>query len=143
MTTLYLGADHAGWKLKERLLPALKKINVTIQDLSPAFRAGDDYPAIAKAVARRVAKDRTSRGVLFCGSGVGMVIAANRVKGVRAAEAMSPRQVYQARQHNDINILAVGGWRTAPDDALRFIKTFLATRASAAKRHKRRVKQLG
>lgn len=128
-------------------MPALRRMNVTVRDLSPTFKTGDDYPKIGKAVAAAVARSAerhgSVRGVLFCGSGVGMVIAANRVKNARAVEAMSAAQVRLARQHNDANILAIGGWSMSPTEALRLIKTFLATRASTATRHRRRVKQLG
>ena len=143
MTILYLGADHAGWKLKEALKPALQRMNVTLKDLSPTFQAGDDYPKIGMVVAKRVGKNKAARGLLFCGSGVGMAIAANRVNGARAVEAISSNQVRLAREHNDVNVLAVGGWDHAQGEALRLIKAFLATPASTAARHRRRVKQLG
>jgi ribose 5-phosphate isomerase B len=143
MTTLYLGADHAGWKLKEALKPKLRKLGISIQDLTPAFMPGDDYPWIAESVAKKVVKQKTSMGLLLCGSGVGMAIAANRIKGARAVEGYAVHQVKLSRQHNDANVLTVGNWHTKPADALKLIKAFLSTKASTAERHKRRVKQLG
>jgi ribose 5-phosphate isomerase B len=143
MTPLYLGADHAGWKLKEKLKPQLAKLNVKIHDLTPAFMAGDDYPWIGESVAKKTAKSKDGRGLLICGSGVGMAIAANRVRGARAVEGYAAHQVKLAREHNDANVLTVGNWHTSDKDAMKLIKTFLATKASSAKRHTRRIKQLG
>lgn len=143
MPTLYIGADHAGWKLKEALKPKLATLGMTVRDLTPAHMPGDDYPWIGEAVAKKVAKDKSSRGLLVCGSGVGMAIAANRIKGSRAVEGFGPRQIKLAREHNDVNVLAVGAWNTRPADALKWLRAFLTTRASAAVRHRRRVKQLG
>lgn len=143
MTTLYLGADHAGWKLKESLKPKLLKLGYKVQDLTPAFMPGDDYPWIGETVAKKTAKSKDSRGLLVCGSGVGMAIAANRIKGARAVEGYAVHQVKLAREHNDANVLTVGNWHTSEKDAMKLIKTFLATKSSSAKRHARRVKQLG
>ena len=143
MTTLYLGADHAGWKLKEALKPALQRMDVVVRDLSPTFNAGDDYPKVAMAAAKSVARNKALRGVLFCGSGVGMAIAANRMKGVRAMDAASIPQVKLARAHDDVNVLTVGALSVSPSEALRLINAFLAAPASKAARHRRRVKQLG
>lgn len=143
MTTLYLGADHAGFKLKETLKPKLAKLGLKIHDLTPAFMPGDDYPWIGETVAKRTAKTKDSRGLLVCGSGVGMAIAANRIKGARAVEGYAAHQVKLAREHNDANVLTVGTWHTSDKDALKLIKTFLSTKTSNAKRHQRRVKELG
>lgn len=143
MTNLYIGADHAGWKLKEALKPKLAKLGVKIHDLTPAFMPGDDYPWIGEAVAKKTAKSKDARGLLVCGSGVGMAIAANRVKGARAVEGYATHQVKLAREHNDANVLTVGTWHTNDKDAMKLIKAFLSTKASDAKRHRRRIKQLG
>lgn len=143
MPALYLGADHAGFKLKEKLKALLLRRRVKLIDLSPVFRAGDDYPLIGRRLAKKVAGDKTARGILVCGSGVGVAITANRVKGARAVEGYSTTQVKLAREHNDVNVLTLGGWNTPLGTALRLIKTFLSTKTSTATRHRRRVKQLG
>ncbi len=142
MMTLYLGADHAGWKLKETLKPLLKRLGYAVTDLTPMEMPGDDYPWIGVAVATKAVKDGT-RGILVCGSGVGVAIAANRVKGARAVEGHTTSQVKHAREHNDVNVLTLGGWTTSAATAMKLIKTFLATKASSATRHRRRIKQLG
>lgn len=139
---IILGADHAGFKLKERLKEALETKGAIVEDLTPRFTAGDDYPAIGKKVATRVVKTK-GMGILVCGSGVGMTIAANRVKGARAMLGHSAKEIEKARQDDNVNILALSGWKTSLAMALGMIKTFLRTKTSTASRHKRRVKQLG
>ncbi|MCW1892492.1 MAG: RpiB/LacA/LacB family sugar-phosphate isomerase [Candidatus Uhrbacteria bacterium] len=140
---LFIGADHAGFSLKERLVAELKKKKIPVKDLTPNFKEGDDYPAIGRALARRVTKTKGSRGILVCGSGVGMTIAANRVKQARAVLASTPAQIERARIDDDVNILAMSGWHMPITSAMNVIQVFLKTDASKAARHKRRVKQLG
>lgn len=157
---IYLGADHAGFALKEKLKTWLTAGRDTsrpynngrsamagrpyaIIDLSPRFRAGDDYPKHGFAVARRVAKTPGSRGVLVCGSGVGVAIAANRVKGARTFDAYDERAVKHAREHNDANVIALSGWHTPLSKAKKLVGIFLKTKFSSAARHHRRVRQLG
>jgi ribose 5-phosphate isomerase B len=144
MSTIFLGADHAGFALKEKLKPFLKKTGFTIKDLTPKFIAGDDYPRIGEAVARKTARSTKhgARGILVCGSGVGVAIAANRVKGCRAVEGFTAAQVKLAREHNDANVLTLGGWHANQWKMKKLIRVFLSTKASTAKRHRRRVKQL-
>lgn len=140
---IFIGADHAGFALKERLKAWLVGRGRNVEDLSPAFEHGDDYPAHGFRVARRVARTKGARGVLVCGSGVGVAIAANRVKGVRAFDAFDARTTKLAREHNDANVIALSGWHLAFADAKRLVGLFLKTNASAAARHRRRVRQLG
>lgn len=140
--TLFLGADHAGFALKEKLVPLLRKQGYDVRDLTPVFEEGDDYPPIGKAVARRVAGSH-AKGVLICGSGVGVAIAANRIKGARAVEAHSGQQIKKAREHNDVNVLTLSGWNNTAAKAMKFIRTFAQTPFSTAARHRRRVKELG
>ena len=142
MKTLYIGADHAGWRLKEKLKSTLAKMGVQIQDLTPTFKANDDYPAIGKVIALKTAKSSNALGLLVCGSGVGMAIAANRIKGARAVEGYAPHQVKLAREHNDANVLTIGERQTNATMAAKLLKIFLNTPASKAARHRRRVKQL-
>lgn len=143
MTKLILGADHAGFALKEKVKKRLAAKKLTVIDLTPAHIAGDDYPEIGKRVARAVAKDPQARGIIICGSGVGVAIAANRVKGARAFAAHSSLETKLAREHNDANIISLSGWNIDASYAMQMITTFLTTAFSKAKRHRRRVKQLG
>jgi len=136
---LYLGADHAGFKLKEALKASLKTGPV---DLSPAFVEGDDYPLAAKKVALAIQTDKDSLGILVCGTGHGMDIAANRFKGVRAIVARTEKDAKLAREHNHANVIVLGGWITKTPLAKKIIATFLKTKPSKEARHVRRVKQL-
>jgi ribose 5-phosphate isomerase B len=140
--TIYLGADHAGFGLKEEI-KKLFGTKIHVEDLSPVFTDEDDYPEIAFAVAKKVSKTKGSRGILVCGSGVGVSIAANRMKGVRAFDAFDEETVKLAREHNDANVIALSGWRLDAKRAKQFIDLFLKTKHSSATRHHRRVKQLG
>lgn len=140
--TLYLAADHAGFALKDRLKAHLSREGHKVLDLTPVFEEGDDYPSVAKRLTNKLSK--TGRGILFCGSGVGVCIAANRTKGIRAAMGHSPEEIKLAREHNDINVLCLSGWNHADETkAMKIIKTFLKTKKSLATRHLRRTKQLG
>jgi ribose 5-phosphate isomerase B len=135
-TIIYLGADHAGFALKE----AIK--SQSMMDLSPVKIEGDDYPLAAKKVALAVLQDTNALGILFCGTGHGMDIAANRHHGIRAIVARTEKDAKLAREHNHVNILVLGGWVTKPALAKKIIATFLKTKPSKEKRHVRRVKQL-
>lgn len=141
--TIFLGADHAGFKLKESLKPWLTKQGFDVLDLSPAYADGDDYPIHGLKVGLAVAKTDGSAGILSCGSGVGISVAANRVKGARAFDAFDDKTTKLAREHNDANIIALSGWHTSPAKAKKLITTFLKTKFSKESRHHRRVKQLG
>lgn len=141
--TIFLGADHAGFALKEALLPYLANLPLTIVDLSPKHIEDDDYPLIAKRVAQRVVKTPNARGILVCGSGVGVTIAANRIKKIRAFDAFDEETTEFAREHNDANIISLSGWRLEPKKARELIQLFLDTKPSSLQRHKRRIKQLG
>lgn len=142
--TLYIGADHAGYELKEALKKAMiGQAGWIIEDITPDFKADDDYPRVAEKVAERVAHETGSRGVLACGSGIGMVMAANRIKGARAFDAYDAKSVGLARNDNDANIISFSGWRQKPAEAKKLLELFLNTKTSTAVRHKRRIKQLG
>lgn len=140
---LYLGADHAGFQLKEQLKRELTSRRMDYEDLSPVFVPDDDYPKHAKRVAAALKKDSTGRGILVCGSGVGVSIAANRIKGIRAFDAHGVAETKLAREHNDVNVISLSGWRLDVKEAMQLVQTFLKTPFSKAARHHRRIKQLG
>lgn len=139
---IYLGADHAGFKLKEQLKEALTKAKVQVCDLSPRLVEGDDYPLAAKKVTLAVLQEEKSLGVLVCGTGHGMDIAANRHKHVRAIVARSEEDAKLSREHNHANILVLGGRVTKPPLAKKIVMKFIKTKPSKTERHVRRVKQL-
>lgn len=142
LPTIYLGADHAGFALKETIKATLNKASVRVFDLSPALIKEDDYPLAAKKVALAVIDEPNALGILLCGTGHGMDIAANRFGGIRAIVARTTQDAQLAREHNHANILVMGGRITKPTAAKKIVATFLKTKPSKEKRHARRVKQL-
>jgi ribose 5-phosphate isomerase B len=144
---IFIGADHAGFALKEEIKKlfgtgGFKTRPYTVVDLSPKFVAGDDYPKHGFRVARHVAKTKEARGILVCGSGVGISIAANRVKGARAFDAYDSRTTKLAREENNVNIISLSGWHQTTEKAMTLVKLFMKTKFSNAQRHHRRVKEL-
>lgn len=139
-----LGADHAATALKENLKTALAALGYSITDVSPAEPlAGDDYPDYAIAVAKAVARHpEETRGIIACDTGIGMAIAANKVRGVRAALVVNEFGARRAREHNDAHVLVLGSAITTPEDAVRLAKVFLETPFSAEERHIRRLKKI-
>jgi len=122
-----LASDHAGYTEKERLKTLLADLGVEFDDLGPASDASVDYPDYARKVAELVADGRVEQGLLVCGSGTGMAITANKVRGVRAAVAWSEETARLARQHNDANVLAIGARTTPPGDIPGIVRAWFAT----------------
>lgn len=142
MTTFILGADHAGFALKEHLRKVLDQLHVRYEDLSPDVVEGDDYPFIAKRVAKLVVEKGDVHGLLICGTGFGMDIAANRLRGARAVVVQTAEEARLAREHNHANILVLGGRTIEPSQASHILKTWIDSHPSYAQRHVRRVHQL-
>lgn len=136
-----LGADHAGVTLKDDLARWLTERGVAFTDFGTHGGASVDYPDFAAAVARAVASGAYDRGLLVCGSGIGMAIAANKVPGIRAAGVTEAESARLSRSHNDANILALGARLTAPALAREIVTTFLDTPFEGG-RHQRRVDKL-
>jgi ribose 5-phosphate isomerase B len=140
---VHLGSDHAGFDLKEHLVAELKAAGHEVIDHGPEkFDPEDDYPAYCLRTGLGVVDDPGSLGVVIGGSGNGEQIAANKVAGVRAALAWSEQTAQLARQHNDANVLAIGGRMHTLDEATAFVKLFLGTQFSGEERHARRIAQL-
>ena len=136
-----LASDHAGYAEKERLKPLLADLGLEVEDLGTASEESVDYPDYAALVAGRVARGQAQGGVLVCGSGTGMAIAANKVKGVRAAVAWSPEIAALARQHNDANVLALPA-RFVPEDlAAEIVRSWFASDFEGG-RHEKRVAKI-
>lgn len=142
MSTFILGADHGGFALKEHLKHTLEHKGIAYQDVTEDMQDGDDYPPIAQHVAQLV-KDRSDTfGLLICRSGIGMDIAANRFRGIRATTIRNAEEARMAREHNHANILVLGADYTSPKQAEQILSTWLDARPSYAQRHVRRVHQL-
>ncbi len=139
---IYIGADHAGFKLKEAMKPLLKQMGFDFEDLgNTKYVEHDDYPIFAFKVAKAVAKTK-SFGILFCGSSQGVCIAANKVKGIRAVAVNTVKDAYFSRIHNDANVLCLSGWNIKKTLAEKIIKTWLTTLFSNEERHKRRIQMI-
>ena len=138
---LALGADHAGFELKEHLRHWLEAQGHTVSDLGTHSPDSTDYPDYAAAVAQEVARGVADRGLLVCGTGVGMAIAANKIPGIRAAALNTTYVTELARRHNDINVLALGAREVAVPLAEALTKSFLAT-AYEGGRHQRRIDKI-
>ena len=136
-----IGADHGGFELKNQLRDALIAVGHQVGDFGANSPASSDFPDYAGPVAKAVATGVADRGILVCGSGVGMAIAANKVHGVRAAVGINQEAVALTRQHNDVNILTLGARVTDPITARALVETFLTTPFEAG-RHERRVAKI-
>lgn len=136
-----IGSDHAGYPLKEIIKSYLADSGVEVEDLGTTSEASVDYPDYAAAVARKVAAGLSDRGILVCGTGIGMAIAANKVHGIRAASVESLEAARLSRAHNDANVLTLGARITPADLALGIVRTFLATPFDGG-RHQRRVDKI-
>ena len=139
---IFLGADHAGYDLKNKISKYLNNHGFVVNDLSPNFIKGDDYPKPAFKVARAVRQNTGSRGILVCGSGVGVAIAANRIKGIRAADACDEYTAKMSRKDEDSNVLCLRARFFPEAKTKKIIHSWLSTKFSNKSRHKRRIKEL-
>lgn len=140
---LYIASDHAGFQLKEELDDYLETLGQKIEDLGPyEMNPQDDYPDFALALAKKVASGEDGIGILICGTGQGMCMAANKVGGIRAAFAVDEFTARSAKEHVDANILCLGARITDPETAKKIVKIWLETPFSGEDRHNRRLKKI-
>ncbi|WP_031514602.1 ribose-5-phosphate isomerase [Streptomyces sp. NRRL F-5123] len=140
---VYLGSDHAGFELKNHLVEWLTANGHEPVDCGPhVYDALDDYPPFCLRAAERTAADADSLGIVIGGSGNGEQIAANKVRGVRSALAWSEQTAALAREHNDANVLSIGGRMHTQEEAVKFVELFLTTPYSHEERHQRRIDML-
>jgi len=135
---IVIGADHAAVQLKDHIVDRLKSSGEQVEDVGTFTTDSVDYPDIAARVAGRVAEGAATVGVLLCGTGIGVSIAANKVAGIRAALCHDVTSARLARQHNDANVVCLGGRLIGPAVAMDIVTTFLETRFEAG-RHQRRL----
>ena len=141
---IYIGADHRGFQLKETLKTYLKGSGYEVVDVgNDQYVAGDDYPDFAALAARKVSLDpENSRGVLICGSGVGVDVAANKFKNVRSALVMNSGQASASRNDDNTNVLSLAADYLNEEEAQKIISTWLKTSFSGEERHARRLKKI-
>lgn len=141
--TIYLGSDHRGFKLKELIESELKVRGHAVQDLgNDHYDEADDYPEFAHRVAEKVSAEETSRGIVLCGSGIGVDIVANKFKGVRSALVLSTEQAIASRNDDNANVLALAADYVTPEKALELVRVWLDTPFSGDERHKRRLGEI-
>jgi len=140
--TVAVGADHAGFELKSSLSAQLRELGYNVLDLGTNTSESVDYPDFANAVAQALTNGGAQYGLLICGSGIGMSIAANRHGGVRAALCHDETTARLAREHNDANVLVLGSRLIGRDDAEKCVRVFFTTDFDGGERHARRVAKL-
>lgn len=138
---IIIGSDHAGYKLKELIKGYLSEIGENYKDVGTNSEESCDYPVFAEKVAKEVVSTGNAKGILVCGSGIGVSMAANKVKGIRAALCMNAELAEMSRRHNDANILCLGARYIDFEAAKSIIKVFLSTEFEGG-RHERRVQEI-
>ena len=141
MKKIFISSDHAGFKLKEDIKSFLKKRKYSFIDLGPDNDNRVDYPDYAHSVAKKVKINKNYRGILVCGSGMGMNIAANRHKNIRAAQCYNIKSTKLSRLHNDANIITLGSRLLSKKNALNCVSIFLKTKFEGG-RHLKRIKKI-
>lgn len=136
-----IGSDHAGFADKEKIKRQLDELGVEYEDVGTTSTDSVDYPIYAKKVAEKVATGEAEQGILVCGSGNGMQIAANKIHGVRAALAWNEETARLARQHNDANVLSVPARMISSEEVKNVVKSFLGAKFEGG-RHSRRVDEI-
>ena len=141
MKKIFISSDHAGFKLKESIKMYLSKKRLSFQDLGPSNDNKVDYPDYAHKVAKKVKTSKNNVGILVCGSGTGMNIAANKHKNIRAAQCFNLKSTKLSRLHNDANIITLGARVLSKNNALKFISVFLNTKFEGG-RHSKRIRKI-
>ena len=141
VTPIPIASDHAGYELKQRLIPVLRSLGYEVEDLGTDSPASSDYPDYAHPLAQRVSRGETDRGILLCGTGLGMSYVANRYPNVRAPVVWSPEIAELARKHNDANVLVLPARFLTEEQAVEIVKRFLDTSFEGG-RHARRVDKI-
>ncbi len=141
MKKIFISSDHAGFKLKEEIKKHLKNIKLNFKDLGPVNDNSVDYPDYAHKLAKKVKISKNHVGILVCGSGTGMNIAANKHKNIRAAQCFNAKSTKLSRLHNDANIITLGSRLISKKNAFKFVEIFLNTKFDGG-RHLRRVKKI-
>lgn len=139
---IYLGSDHRGYKHKESLKQFLFEQGYQVEDVGTDSEESVDYPAIAQTVAQKVSEDFNNRGILLCGSGVGVCIVANKIKGIRAGSAWTPEVARSARADDNVNVLCMAADDISSDEAKEIARAFLNTSFRSEDRYKRRLAQI-
>lgn len=136
-----IGSDHAGFEAKERIKQLLEQSGIAFEDFGTHSSESCDYPDYARKVATAVSRGGSARGILCCGSGIGVSMVANKVRGVRAALCRDEEAARLSRQHNNANILCIAGRATSPEELDKIIKAWLSAEFEGG-RHQRRIEKI-
>lgn len=140
---IYIGSDHRGFTLKEKLKNFVSKEGYEYEDVgSFEYNKDDDYPDFAEALARKVAIEKGNRGILICGSGIGVCIAANKIKKIRAGTIYSPSQARASVNDEDTNVLCLSADNVDEDVNMEIVREFLSSKFSGEERHLRRIAKI-
>jgi RpiB/LacA/LacB family sugar-phosphate isomerase len=137
-----IAADHAGYALKQQLIPSLRSLGSEVEDLGTHSPEPVDYPDVAEYLARAVLSGRVERGVLICGSGVGASVAANKLPGIRAGLCHDTYSAHQGVEHDDMNVLVLGARVIGIELARELVRAFLEARFTHEERHERRLAKI-
>ncbi len=137
-----IGGDHAGFQLKEGLRGLIESLGHEVEDMGACNEAPSDYPDFARLVGGAVTSGRAERGILVCGSGAGVTVAANKIRGVRATLAHDVYTAHQGVEHDDVNVITMGARIIGPAIATEVVTAFLGARFSGEERHLRRLKKV-
>lgn len=136
-----IGADHAGYEVKEQIKKQLEEMNLEVEDLGTNSLESVDYPDYGAAVGREVASGKADEGIVVCGSGIGIAIAANKVKGVRAAQAWNEETARLAREHNNANVLSIGARVLPAEEIPKIVKAWFDAKFQGG-RHEGRIEKI-
>ncbi len=140
---IYIGSDHRGFQLKEKLKSLLTEWGYEYEDVGPfEYNKDDDYPNFGEAVARKVAADKESRGILICGSGVGIDVTANKIDGIRAGTISEPEQARASVHDEDLNVLSLSADFLSENKAIEIAKAFLEAKYGKEERYERRLEEI-
>lgn len=143
MENIYIGADHKGFELKNYLVSFLKERGINIIDLGPqTYNSEDDYPIIARAVSMNIIRQKASKGIVICGSGVGVSICCNKIKGIYCSLSLSPKHIISAVEDDDVNILALGADYISLSEGLEIVQSFLTAKPKSDEKYLRRKKMI-
>ena len=134
-----IGSDHGGYDLKEAVITHLKEQGIAYKDYGCYDKSSCDYPVFGRAVAEAVATGECEKGIVICTTGIGISITANKIKGIRCALCADTLTARMTREHNDANVLAMGGGIVGPNLGISIVDTFLNTEFSGEEKHRRRV----
>ncbi len=137
---IFIGADHNGVELKNKIIEYLKEEQIDVEESSlPNFKL-DDYPDFAYDIAKKVTENQNALGIVICGNGIGISIAANKVKGIRCARVVNSDDAFKAKNHNGANMIAFGGIELT--SALEIVDMFIATKSASEERHLNRIDKI-